>query len=150
VETKESFWRRQDEWWSKAARRLMARGRDGQRVATHEWKEARRRLWRLSYRVADKEFLGIHDRADLVQEILLELLQDPRLLRKLMAMEAPTDYLVQIIRSRIRFPPRTRAANSCISRREGGRIAEFLLCFDGDLSRLVTSAASDSCPPWQD
>jgi len=98
VEKAYSFWQQNNKWWTEAAPQLIATGADGQRLAKTEWDEANRRLWCLSYRVLDSDSLRSHDRADLVQDVLLKL-QDPALLTKLSAVGAPAHYLAEMMRN---------------------------------------------------
>jgi len=101
LEMNQSFWLRNNQWWKRASRQMMCTGLDGQRLATDVWDEANRRLWCLSYRLAAADCMDAHDRADLVQGILLKL-QDPVLLRKLTAVDAPAHYLAEMMRNCIR------------------------------------------------
>src|SRR5437879_4175886 len=101
------FWMGNNHWWARAARQLMCTGFDGQRLATSEWEEATRKLWRLSYRVIEIDCLRAHDRADLIQEILLKL-QDPVLLTKLTVIDAPAHYLAEMMRNWVRNEDRRR------------------------------------------
>src|SRR5205814_815746 len=127
VEMKDSFWRQNNKWWTEAARQMICTGPDGQRLATPEWDEANRRLWCLSYRVLDSYCLRAHDRADLVQDILLKL-QDSVLLMKLTVVEAPAHYLAEMMRNSIRIENRTRRR----ARRAAPRYAKRVETADAD------------------
>lgn len=98
----QGFYRQQNEWWREAARQMMATGLDGRRRAD-EWAEANRRLWCLSLKAEpDRQVLRAHDRADLVQAMLLRLLQCPELLTRLSDMDAPAQYLEEMMLNMLR------------------------------------------------
>src|SRR5438309_671996 len=97
-----SFWQQNNHWWTYAAHQMLVIGRDGEQLGNAEWEEANRRLWCLSFRVLDSESLRAHDRADLIQEMLLKLL-DLVLLTKLTVVEAPAHYLAEMMRNWVRM-----------------------------------------------
>lgn len=65
-----SFWRDSNAWWIRAAAR-MAEGK----MNNAYWKEANRRLWCLTWKVADCKGLAAHDRQDLVQHVMMHWLR---------------------------------------------------------------------------